>query len=165
MNSLFELSCRLQTCFELMLPFELFARRPCSPAMSRYSGPSSYQRQSRGLILLRYSELRVLLVAPPAVDSPSCRLCCTSLSVVGRGCDDLRASGHCTMLVSDPHHVHATPGYSYRTILPWMAQETQYCSFRYIFGTEYSLKTEASEISPACHRINVLALSSLTGCE
>ena len=29
-----------------------------------------------------------------------------------------------------------------------MAQETQYCSFRYIFGTVYSLKTEASEMSP-----------------
>jgi len=28
-----------------------------------------------------------------------------------------------------------------------MAQETQYCSFRYIFGTVYSEKTEASEIS------------------
>lgn len=24
---------------------------------------------------------------------------------------------------------------SYRTIFPWMAQDTQYCSFRYIFGT------------------------------
>lgn len=32
-----------------------------------------------------------------------------------------------------------------------MAHETQYCSFRYILGTEYSGKTEASEISPA-HR-------------
>ena len=39
-------------------------------------------------------------------------------------------------------------GYTYRTILPWMAQETQYCSLRYIFGTAYSGKTEASEISP-----------------
>ena len=29
-----------------------------------------------------------------------------------------------------------------------MAHETQYCSFRYIFGTEYSGKTEASEMSP-----------------
>jgi len=29
-----------------------------------------------------------------------------------------------------------------------MAQETQYCSFRYILGTVYSAKTEASEISP-----------------
>jgi hypothetical protein len=28
-----------------------------------------------------------------------------------------------------------------------MAQETQYWSFRYILGTEYSAKTEASEIS------------------
>lgn len=37
---------------------------------------------------------------------------------------------------------------SYRTILPWMAHETQYCSFRYILGTEYSAKTEASEMSP-----------------
>lgn len=37
---------------------------------------------------------------------------------------------------------------TYRTILPWIAQETQYCSFRYILGTVYSWKTEASEISP-----------------
>lgn len=29
-----------------------------------------------------------------------------------------------------------------------MAHETQYCSFKYIFGTAYSGKTEASEISP-----------------
>ena len=36
-----------------------------------------------------------------------------------------------------------------RTILPWIAQETQYWSLRYIFGTAYSGKTEASEISPA----------------
>jgi hypothetical protein len=28
-----------------------------------------------------------------------------------------------------------------------MAQETQYCSFRYILGTVYSAKTEASEMS------------------
>jgi len=35
-----------------------------------------------------------------------------------------------------------------RTILPWMAQETQYCNFRYILGTVYSGNTEASEISP-----------------
>ena len=39
-------------------------------------------------------------------------------------------------------------GQTYRTILPWMAQETQYCSLRYILGTVYSAKTEASEISP-----------------
>lgn len=37
---------------------------------------------------------------------------------------------------------------AYRTILPWMAQDTQYCSLRYILGTAYSGKTEASEISP-----------------
>lgn len=37
---------------------------------------------------------------------------------------------------------------TYRTILPWMAQETQYCSLRYILGTVYSAKTEASEMSP-----------------
>lgn len=37
---------------------------------------------------------------------------------------------------------------THRTILPWMAQETQYWSFRYILGTAYSAKTEASEISP-----------------
>ena len=36
-----------------------------------------------------------------------------------------------------------------RTILPWIAQETQYWSLRYILGTVYSGKTEASEMSPA----------------
>lgn len=40
-------------------------------------------------------------------------------------------------------------GCTNRTIFPWMAQETQYCSFKYILGTVYSWKTEASEISPA----------------
>jgi hypothetical protein len=40
------------------------------------------------------------------------------------------------------------PGDAYRTIFPWMAQETQYWSFKYILGTAYSAKTEASEISP-----------------
>ncbi len=40
-------------------------------------------------------------------------------------------------------------GQTYRTILPWIAQETQYCSLRYILGTVYSANTEASEISPA----------------
>ena len=40
---------------------------------------------------------------------------------------------------------------TYRTILPWMAQDTQYWSFKYIFGTAYSAKTEASEISPIHH--------------
>jgi hypothetical protein len=39
-------------------------------------------------------------------------------------------------------------GKTHRTILPWMAQETQYWSFRYILGTVYSAKTEASEMSP-----------------
>jgi hypothetical protein len=37
---------------------------------------------------------------------------------------------------------------AYRTILPWMAQETQYWSFKYILGTVYSEKTDASPISP-----------------
>lgn len=37
---------------------------------------------------------------------------------------------------------------AYRTIFPWIAQETQYWSFRYILGTAYLVKTEASEISP-----------------
>ena len=40
---------------------------------------------------------------------------------------------------------------TYRTILPWIAQETQYCNLRYILGTVYSEKTEASEISPVTH--------------
>ena len=43
---------------------------------------------------------------------------------------------------------------AYRTIFPWMAQETQYWSFRYILGTLYSGKTEASEISPAFSQID-----------
>ena len=38
--------------------------------------------------------------------------------------------------------------FMYRTILPWMAHETQYWSLRYILGTAYSGKTEASDISP-----------------
>lgn len=42
---------------------------------------------------------------------------------------------------------------TYRTILPWMAQETQYCSLRYILGTVYSGNTEASEISPGKRRL------------
>jgi hypothetical protein len=37
-----------------------------------------------------------------------------------------------------------------------MAQETQYWSFRYILGTEYSLKTEASEISPAVFQVSTI---------
>lgn len=41
---------------------------------------------------------------------------------------------------------------TYRTILPWIAQETQYCSLRYILGTVYSAKTEASEMSPVKKR-------------
>ena len=47
---------------------------------------------------------------------------------------------------------------TYRTILPWMAQETQYCSLRYILGTVYSGNTDASEISPM-KRTNILAKS------
>lgn len=38
-----------------------------------------------------------------------------------------------------------------------MAQDTQYWSFRYILGTVYSGKTEASEISPA-HHVSLLSL-------
>jgi hypothetical protein len=37
---------------------------------------------------------------------------------------------------------------TYRTIFPWIAHETQYWSFKYILGTVYSGKTDASEISP-----------------
>jgi hypothetical protein len=50
-------------------------------------------------------------------------------------------------LLSHSTKVHL--GSTYRTILPWMAQDTQYWSFRYILGTVYSGNTEASEISPA----------------
>ena len=43
-----------------------------------------------------------------------------------------------------------------------MAQETQYCSFKYIFGTAYSAKTEASEISPEHDNVSVqLAIPSV----
>ena len=51
---------------------------------------------------------------------------------------------------ASPKRARLSPkgGQTYRTILPWMAQETQYCSLRYILGTVYSAKTEASEISP-----------------
>jgi hypothetical protein len=35
-----------------------------------------------------------------------------------------------------------------------MAQETQYCSLRYILGTVYSANTEASEISPGNHHVS-----------
>lgn len=43
-----------------------------------------------------------------------------------------------------------------------MAHETQYWSFRYILGTAYSGKTEASEISPACKsRVLVLVLKTV----
>lgn len=51
-------------------------------------------------------------------------------------------------------------GQTYRTILPWIAQETQYCSLRYILGTVYSAKTEASEISPVCGENLLLAIGS-----
>jgi hypothetical protein len=36
-----------------------------------------------------------------------------------------------------------------------MAQDTQYWSFKYILGTEYSAKTEASEISPVKRKSSV----------
>lgn len=49
---------------------------------------------------------------------------------------------------------------TYRTILPWIAQDTQYWSFKYILGTEYSAKTEASEISPV-KRKSLVALVHL----
>ena len=49
---------------------------------------------------------------------------------------------------------------TYRTILPWIAQDTQYWSFKYILGTEYSAKTEASEISPV-KRKSLVALVRL----
>lgn len=52
-------------------------------------------------------------------------------------------------LLEPDHPPGAVAIWTYRTIFPWMAQETQYWSFRYILGTVYSGKTEASEISPA----------------
>jgi hypothetical protein len=39
-----------------------------------------------------------------------------------------------------------------------MAQETQYWSFKYIFGTLYSGKTEASEISPVFDHVRKFGL-------
>lgn len=44
-----------------------------------------------------------------------------------------------------------------------MAQETQYCSFRYILGTVYSAKTEASEISPGTGRVSGCELYAFVG--
>jgi hypothetical protein len=52
------------------------------------------------------------------------------------------------VLESGTHPAILHLGSTYRTIFPWMAQETQYWSFKYILGTVYSGKTEASEISP-----------------
>ena len=43
-----------------------------------------------------------------------------------------------------------------------MAQETQYCNLRYIFGTAYSAKTEASEISPVINMCEPLFPSGLS---
>jgi len=48
-----------------------------------------------------------------------------------------------------------------RTILPWMAQETQYCNFRYILGTVYSGNTEASEISLIAADSTILRMVNL----
>lgn len=44
-----------------------------------------------------------------------------------------------------------------------MAHDTQYCSFKYILGTEYSAKTEASEISPVSLQ-SVLCFHSCDSC-
>jgi hypothetical protein len=43
-----------------------------------------------------------------------------------------------------------------------MAQETQYCSLRYILGTVYSGNTEASEISPVRSSANIHLKSPLS---
>jgi hypothetical protein len=58
-------------------------------------------------------------------------------------------------LERDPCSAELDYSGAYRTIFPWMAQDTQYWSFRYILGTVYSGKTEASEISPD-QRISLL---------
>jgi hypothetical protein len=70
-------------------------------------------------------------------------------------CDDLHGSGHCERIVSPAvlerermFDQGSSQCITYRTIFPWMAQETQYCSLRYILGTVYSGNTDASEISP-----------------
>jgi hypothetical protein len=47
---------------------------------------------------------------------------------------------------------------TYRTILPWMAQETQYCNLRYILGTVYSGNTDASEISPKRRQYDISSI-------
>lgn len=44
-----------------------------------------------------------------------------------------------------------------------MAQETQYCSLRYILGTVYSAKTEASLISPAGKKHKSAIVAPLAG--
>jgi hypothetical protein len=70
-------------------------------------------------------------------------------------CDGLRGIGHCGKIVSPAvlgegrmFDQGSSQCVTYRTIFPWIAQETQYCSLRYILGTVYSGNTDASEISP-----------------
>jgi hypothetical protein len=68
----------------------------------------------------------------------------------GRGTVAATGNGADTEKILEPRVDSSSGvGYTYRTIFPWMAHETQYWSFRYILGTVYSGKTEASEISPA----------------
>lgn len=83
------------------------------------------------------------------------------------GFGDPREIGHCERIVSPAEHIKeqkfdqgSSQCVTYRTILPWMAQETQYCSLRYILGTVYSGNTDASEISP--REDDMLALSAKT---
>jgi hypothetical protein len=69
-------------------------------------------------------------------------------------------TGDRVRIVSFDCYVGAAKGpFTYRTILPWIAQETQYWSLRYILGTVYSGKTEASEISPG-ERVSLSIFSS-----
>ena len=85
--------------------------------------------------------------------------------MVAHGCGDLHGNGHCDRIVS-PNVLFqermfdqgSSQCVTYRTILPWIAQETQYCNLRYILGTVYSGNTDASEISPM-KRTNILAKS------
>jgi hypothetical protein len=90
---------------------------------------------------------------PLAEERSSCHPCCIARVAEEPGYDDLLGIGRCKTQFGQPLgnprasrpalHTH-----TYRTILPWIAQDTQYWSLRYILGTVYSAKTEASLISP-----------------
>lgn len=70
--------------------------------------------------------------------------------ILGGGARLRRPSRERTLVMRQPDAAarRSRAASTYRTILPWIAHETQYWSLRYILGTVYSGKTDASEISP-----------------